>query len=79
MQGSGSSAGAAADAPAAGAEGDDGGMMGDDGVSDGRRWFVGERISIADVAVADLVGEGVAGWLGCVLGRVALSTSISAF
>ncbi|WIA16837.1 hypothetical protein OEZ85_013773 [Tetradesmus obliquus] len=30
-------------------------LLSDDGAADGRLWFVGERLSIADIAVADLV------------------------
>jgi glutathione S-transferase len=56
-----SSASAGAQTAAAAGEGgadDDGdgaSLLSDDGAADGRLWFVGERISIADVAVADLV------------------------
>eukprot|EP00882_Tetradesmus_deserticola_P010352 GHRQ01010935.1.p1 GENE.GHRQ01010935.1~~GHRQ01010935.1.p1 ORF type:complete len:266 (+),score=122.09 GHRQ01010935.1:906-1703(+) len=53
--------GAAAASPSGGG-GDDkddrqgGSVLSDDGGGDGRIWFVGERLSIADIAVADLVG-----------------------
>jgi hypothetical protein len=54
----------AATAAAAGAageiddDGDGSSLLSDDGAGDGRLWFVGERIGIADVAVADLVSCG---------------------
>jgi hypothetical protein len=55
----GADAGAGCAACAGGDVGDDDGegasLLSDDGAGDGRVWFVGERISIADIAVADLV------------------------
>jgi glutathione S-transferase len=66
-----SSASAGAQTAAAAGEGgadDDGdgaSLLSDDGAADGRLWFVGERISIADVAVADLVS-----WCCCIFAAV---------
>jgi hypothetical protein len=54
----GSGAGCAACAGGDVGDDDDGegdSLLSDEGASDGRVWFVGERISIADIAVADLV------------------------